>query len=87
MKLWVKKHFPDVKVQHISNGVDLEKFHPEVKAVDIELQHPIILTASRNQPNKRLDLAIEAVHKMGYGSLLMLSSGNTEPYAKKGLKC
>ena len=55
----------------------------------IDLPRPIILTASRYQSNKRLELVIESVAKLNQGSLLILTSGdnieNLNQYGKSVL--
>lgn len=71
---WVKINYPDCNVEFIPNGVDLTKFSKDVPSAVTGLPHPIILVVGRNQANKRLHLAIEAVAQMETGSLLMLSS-------------
>lgn len=84
-KIWVKKFYPDIDVNYIPNGVDFTRFNPDIKPAFIDLPRPIILTAGRNQANKRLDLTIEAVSKLEKGSLLILSSGdNIEELNKAG---
>ncbi|MDD3012731.1 MAG: glycosyltransferase [Candidatus Gastranaerophilales bacterium] len=86
MKFWVKKYFPESNVGYIPNGVDFGRFNPDVESKIIDLPKPLILTASRYYPNKRLELVIEAVASMKKGSLLMLSSGdNLDLLNKKGL--
>lgn len=84
-KFWVKKYHPDIDVQYIPNGVDFNKFNPDIEPEVIDLPGPIIMSAARNSPNKRLNLLIEAVAELGYGSLLILSSGNNiEALEQKG---
>ena len=84
MKFWVKKYFPDTNTDYIPNGVDLIRFNPYIEPAKIDLPRPIILTASRYYPFKRLELVIEAVANMKTGSLLILSSGG-ETLFKKGI--
>ncbi|MCK7516046.1 MAG: glycosyltransferase [Desulfobacterales bacterium] len=86
-KIWVKKYYPAIDVEYIPNGVDFARFNPDVKPALIELSRPIILTASRFQPNKRLEYIIDAVSMLESGSLLMLTSGkNLEELNQKGKK-
>lgn len=75
-KFWVKKYYRDIDVSYIPNGVNFNKFNPDIKPAFIDLPRPIILVAARNQTNKRINLAIEAVAKLNRGSLLVLSSGD-----------
>jgi len=86
MKFWVKKYFPESNVGYIPNGVDFDRFNPDVEPKIIDLPRPLILTASRCYPYKRLELVIEAVANMKKGSLLILSSGdNLDLLNAKGL--
>ncbi|OGI17071.1 MAG: hypothetical protein A2287_02910 [Candidatus Melainabacteria bacterium RIFOXYA12_FULL_32_12] len=88
-KFWIKKHYPDIDVKYIPNGVDFNKFNPGVVPKVIDLPRPVILTASRYQSNKRLELIIESVAKLNQGSLLILTSGdnieNLNQYGKSVL--
>lgn len=87
MYAWVKENYPDCNVEFIPNGVNLTKFSQEVPPAVIDLPHPIVLVVGRNQANKRLHLAIEAVAKMEKGSLLVLSSeANAEEIRELGEK-
>lgn len=84
---WVKVNYPDCDVEYIPNGVDLVKFNPNRVSVNMDLPGPVILTVARHQPNKRIDLVIEAVAKLNEGSLLLISSGeNVESLRQKGEK-
>lgn len=86
MKFWVKKYYPESNVEYIPNGVDFTKFNSGIEPKTIDLPRPLILTASRYYPFKRLELVIEAVANMDKGSLLVLSSGNNlDELNKKGL--
>ncbi len=85
MKKWVENNFSEIQVEHIPNGIDFNKFNPDVKPVNIDMQRPVIVAAARNQPHKKLDLVIEAVSKLKPASLLMLASGeNINELIKKG---
>lgn len=85
-KHWVKNNYPEFSVDCIPNGVDFNRFNPSVKPKKLDLQEPIILCASRNQPNKRLHLVINAVAKLENVSLLMLTSGeNVDELNQMGL--
>lgn len=80
---WAKKVNPFVKnVVYIPNGIDLEFFNPRGKKARIELERPIILTVGAPEKGKRLSLAIDAVSKLGKGSLLILGS----KYEEKKIK-
>ena len=87
LECWVNEKYPDIKTKYIPNGVDFYKFNPDIAPSKINLSRPIALTASRNQPNKRLDLVIEAVSRLKGVSLVILSQGNNlEELYNKGKK-
>jgi len=72
---WGKELVPGVKVVHISNGVDLNRFNPEVKPAKINLEKPMIICVAGLNPYKRVDLTIKVVSKLDKGSLLLLGDG------------
>lgn len=75
MKEWVKDKNYIIDTEYIPNGVNFEKFNPYVESSNLNLEGPIILTAGRYQTNKRLELVVDAVEELGYGSLVVLSEG------------
>lgn len=85
MKFWVKKYHIDTNVFYIPNGVDLIRFNPYIKAANVDLPRPIILTAARYTAFKRLDLVIDTVAALEEGSLLILSQ-DVEILYQKGIK-
>ena len=86
-EFWMKKYYPESAVEYIPNGVNFDKFNPNIKPKIIDLPRPIFLTAARYEESKRLELAIEAVAKLNQGSLLILSKGkNIEALNEKGKK-
>ena len=73
---WAGKIKPGVKIVRIPNGIDLEKFHPRVKPVKLDLPRPVILAVSALTENKRLKLTINAVAAMEKPvSLLIVGRG------------
>ncbi|MDD3149378.1 MAG: glycosyltransferase [Candidatus Gastranaerophilales bacterium] len=76
LKYYVRKHYNYIDVEYIPNGVNLERFNPDIVPVEIDLQKPIFLATGRYYENKRLELVIEAVSRLDCGSLLLLSDGN-----------
>lgn len=72
---WAKEVSSGVRIVHIPNGVDLEKFNPEVKPAKLDLEKPIILCVAGLNPYKRVDLTIKAVAELERGSLLLLGDG------------
>ena len=75
IKRWLKSHFPKIRVELISTGVDLNKFKPQGPRLQINLPRPIFLTVSALVPEKRIDLTIKAVGKLKQGSLLVVGDG------------
>lgn len=87
LKFWIEKYYPECGVEYVPNGVDLKKFNPDVPPKELDLSPPVVLTVSRNRPNKRLELIIDAVARLKGVSLLMLISGkNFENLKAKGEK-
>jgi len=80
---WAKRVSWGVRVVKIPNGVDLEKFNPQVKPKKIDLPKPIILCASALIPSKRIDLTIKAVAKIKKASLLVLGDGDLKDELKR----
>lgn len=74
---WAKRFNPFIKIEKIPNGVDLDKFKPQVKPFKINLPHPIILSVGALEQGKRLELIIKAVSKTK-ASLLLVGKGNLE---------
>ena len=72
---WAKGANPLVRVVRIPNGVDIHKFRPEGEKIDIRLEAPIILSVGALDKDKRMDLVIKAVAKLGRGSLLIAGKG------------
>lgn len=86
MKNWVDEKYTDINTEYIPNGVNFEKFNPYINGVKLPLDGPIVLASARYQTNKRLELAVDAMEKIGYGSLLVLSSGEgVEDFEQYGL--
>lgn len=83
MKDWVDNNFENINTEHIPNGINFEKFNPYINGIKLPLEGPIILASARYQTNKRLELAVDAVEKLGYGSLLVLSNGEGVDFLKK----
>lgn len=73
---WARRNGFGVKVVKIPNGVDLRKFGVRVGKARIGLPRPIVLCVGATEPNKRIELAIEAVAKMKKGSLVVVGDGS-----------
>lgn len=72
---WAKKVNPFVHVTKIPNGVDLVD-RKVVGDLNVNLPRPIILSVGALEKNKRHDLTIKAVVKLGRGSLLIVGRGS-----------
>lgn len=74
-KKWAKSFNPPVRVEYIPNGADTIKFAQKGKKKSFELEKPVILCVGALTKNKRIDLAIRAVAKLGKGGLLLVGDG------------
>jgi len=74
MEQWTRENFPEINIEYIPNGVDTNLFKPSEVTKKINLEKPIVLCVSGYQPCKRLELTIDAMAKLDYGSLLIVSS-------------
>ena len=76
-----------ISVTYIPHGVDLKKFSPEVRKIEIDLERPIILCVSSFENFKRVDLAVRTIARLKKGSLLILGGEHNEDgldnYAQK----
>src|SRR3989344_7118988 len=72
---WAKRLCPEVRIETIPNGVDLSRFNPKIRPVEIDLPKPIIICASALVPYKRVENTIKAVAKTDNISLLILGDG------------
>ncbi|MEK7101472.1 MAG: glycosyltransferase family 4 protein [Patescibacteria group bacterium] len=70
---WAKSVNPLVKTVPIPNGVDLDKFNPKIKPIEIKLKKPIILNVGVVGSFKRQDLLLKASQ---YSVLLVGKGGN-----------
>lgn len=75
---WAKKVNPFVKIVKITHGVDLKKFSPDIKALELDLERPRFVTAANLVNYKRVAETVKAVAKLKKGSLLILGDGSLE---------
>lgn len=75
---WAKRANPLVKIEIISNGVDVEKFAGEKSKLKLGLEKPVILCVGALTESKRQDLAVKAVSRLKQGSLLLVGKGEAE---------
>lgn len=73
----LRERAPGARLQVIAHGVDLERFRPDIAAVELALPRPIVLAAGSVDAHKRIDLAVEAVARLGRGSLVVLGDGES----------
>ncbi len=74
----IRERAPRAKIQVIPHGVDLERFQPGLEPVALDLERPIVMTAGAIDGHKRMGLAIEALARLGRGSLVVLGRGPEE---------
>lgn len=70
----IRERAPRANVVVISHGIDLDRFRPGVPPVPLDLPRPVVLCAGAVDAHKRMDLAVEAVARLG-GSLAVLGEG------------
>jgi glycosyltransferase involved in cell wall biosynthesis len=75
---WAKKVNPLIKIVKITHGVDLKKFSPDIKALELDLERPRFVTAANLVSYKRVEETVKAVAKLKKGSLLILGDGPLE---------
>lgn len=80
---WAKKWAWGSRVMKIPNGIDLEKFKPEGGKIALGLPGPVILSVGALAWYKYHDRAIEAVARLGKGSLLVVGKGPDESKLEK----
>ena len=86
-KNWAGRANPFLRnIYHIPNGVDLTKFTPEGRKYKTALVSPIVLAVGAFTRQKRLDLVIKAVSRLGSASLLIAGGGGDrkEEFTKLG---
>jgi glycosyltransferase involved in cell wall biosynthesis len=74
---------PGAAVTVIPHGVDLDLFRPDASPVALDLQRPVVLCAGAVDAHKRMDLAVEAVARLGRGSLVVLGEGPEAPAVER----
>ena len=75
---------PTQPISILPNGVDLEHFTPHGERLDLGLTGPIVLCVAflKRDSHKRVELAIEAMARLGKGSLLICGDGADRDYFK-----
>lgn len=77
---WAKKYINNVI--KIPNGVDLNKFSPDVKPASLLLKKPIVLCVSALTSQKRINLSINAVAISDKFNLLVIGQGSEDQKKK-----
>jgi len=72
---WAKIINKRVTILKIPNGVDLDKFNPDIKPAQISLEKPIIICVAGLNQYKRVQETIQAISSLAVGSLLLLGDG------------
>jgi len=80
---YLQKRLPRVNIKFLPNAFDSLLFYPKSSVVELNLQKPIFLTCGAVEPVKRYHLAIRAIAKLGYGSLIILGKGSIESEVRK----
>lgn len=78
---WAKRINPWVKTVTIPNGVDLNKFNPNIKPIEIKLEKPIILNVGVVDFFKRQDLLLKA----SKNSVLLVGRGGNMTFDHKNM--
>ncbi|MFQ4138990.1 glycosyltransferase [Nodosilinea sp. PGN35] len=82
MEAVVHRSHPHQATSSLPNGIDLERFAPGLPPLALGLPRPVILCVASldRRDHKRVHLAIEAVHRLGQGSLLIGGNGPDRAY-------
>ena len=76
LQRWGKRANPFLRrIEYIPNGVDINKFKPEGEKISTKLTKPLILSVGALSEDKRMDLVIKAVAKLGNTSLFLVGKG------------
>lgn len=78
MEKWARKYAWKTKVVKIPNGVDLEKYKPVGKKIDLGLQKPVTLSVGELVWYKHHERAIKAVAQIPNASLIIVGKGKME---------
>ena len=72
---WAKRIRPDILVEHIPNGVDLNRFVPRGDTYHLKVKPPVILCVAALDPYKRLDSLLYAAAELSDGSVVICGQG------------
>ncbi len=74
----LKIRFPRRDLSFIPTTVETSNFKPGLSDLQLDVERPVFLTVGALDQEKRIDLAIGAVARLGRGSLLVIGSGPLE---------
>ncbi len=83
MANWAKKWAWGSKIVKIPNGIDCNKFSPKGEKMDIDLPRPIVLSVGALAWYKHHERVIDAVSKIGKGSVLVVGEGPLKEELKR----
>lgn len=83
MAKWVSNWAWNSKVIKIPNGVDLSRFKPEGKRIDLNLERPIIISVGALSWYKNHQKVLDAMCYLGKGSLLIVGEGEEKDNLEK----
>lgn len=72
---WARKIHKNMRIDYIPNGVDTDLFNPKMGNKTVSLKNPYIITVSALIPDKRIDLLVRAVSRLGNVGLLVIGDG------------
>lgn len=82
---WAQKVSRGARIETIPHGVAVDTFKPGESSLNLKLQRPIFVTVSAlslksraGETVKNVDLTIEALARLGKGSLLLIGQGQDE---------
>ncbi len=71
----IRGRAPRARIAVIPHGVDLARFRPGVAPIVADLPRPVVMAAGAVDAHKRLELTVEAMARLGRGTLLVLGEG------------
>lgn len=72
---WAKRIRPDILVERIPNGVDLDRFLPTGEKYRLKVKPPVILCVAALDPYKRIDRLLYAASELSNGSVVICGQG------------
>lgn len=83
---WIRRERPTLRVALVPNGVDINRFRPDIPPALMDMPRPLFLFVGAMTHMKQPDLAIEAVAQLKQGSLVIIGDGDgRDRYVRLGL--